>query len=80
MYLLDTNVVSELRKAGTGKIDLHVQEWAGHISVSSLYLSVITLLELELGVLLVERRDTGQGAVLRSWLNDHVIPAFCTYS
>ena len=76
MYLLDTNVVSELRKAGTSRIDLHVQEWAGHVSVSSLYLSVITLLELEMGVLLVERRDTGQGTVLRSWLNNHVMPVF----
>jgi hypothetical protein len=37
---------------------------------------VITILELETGVLLVERRDPRQGAVLRSWLNAHVFPAF----
>ena len=76
MYLLDTNVVSELRKAKSGRIGRNVQEWASHVSVPNLYLSVITLLELEMGILLVERRDIKQGAVLRSWLNDHVIPAF----
>ena len=76
MYLLDTNVVSELRKAGTDKIDRNVQFWARQIAVSDLYLSVITLLELELGILSIERRDSGQGAVLRSWLDEHVIPSF----
>ncbi len=76
MYLLDTNVVSELRKASSAKINRNVQRWASQVSVPDLYLSVITLLELELGILLVERRDSGQGAVLRSWLDDHVVPTF----
>ncbi len=40
------------------------------------FLSVITILEIETGVLLVERREAAQGAVLRSWINDHVLPAF----
>ena len=76
MYLLDTNVISELRKAGSNKIHLNVQQWASQIPVSDLYLSVITLLELELGILLIERRDHAQGKVLRSWFSDHVVPAF----
>ena len=76
MYLLDTNVVSELRKAKNGKIDRNVQKWASQVAVPTLYLSVITLLELELGILLVERRDAEQGTLLRSWLNDHVMPIF----
>ena len=76
MYLLDTNVVSELRKAGSSKINRNVQRWASQIAVSDLYLSVITLLELELGILLVERRDNEQGAIFRSWLDDHVVPTF----
>jgi predicted nucleic acid-binding protein len=76
MYLLDTNVVSELRKAKSGKANKNVIAWAKDISPSSLYLSVITILELETGVLLVERRDPSQGAVLRSWLNAHVLPVF----
>ncbi|HEY0308116.1 MAG TPA: type II toxin-antitoxin system VapC family toxin [Acidobacteriaceae bacterium] len=76
MYLLDTNVVSELRKAKTGKIDPRVKAWAKTVPPSALYLSAISILELEIGVLLIERRDPIQGAILRSWLKDHVLPAF----
>ena len=76
MYLLDTNVISELRKAKSGKADKNVTEWAKNVPASNLFLSVITILELETGILLVERRDPSQGAVLRAWLNAHVLPAF----
>ena len=76
MYLLDTNVVSELRKAKSGKADGNVVAWAANVPPLSLYLSAITILELETGVLLVERRDPAQGGMLRIWLNDHVLPAF----
>ena len=76
MYLLDTNVVAELRKAKSRKMDPKVLAWAQSIPAAGLYLSVITVLELELGTLLVERRDPKQGAVLRSWLNAHVLPTF----
>lgn len=76
MYLLDTNVISELRKSGSGKANQNVLAWAGSVSTASLFLSVITVLELETGILLVERKDPEQGAVLRSWLNTHVLPAF----
>lgn len=76
MYLLDTNVISELRKAGSGKVNKKVVAWAKSVSANSLFLSVITILELETGTLLVERRNPAQGAILRSWLNAHVLPAF----
>ena len=76
MFILDTNVVSELRKAKSGKADAHVIAWAASIPTASLYLSAISILELELGVLLVERRNAAQGTILRTWLDDHVIPAF----
>jgi predicted nucleic acid-binding protein len=76
IYLLDTNVVSELRKARTGKADRHVKEWAKDIPAASMYLSAICVLELERGTLLMERRDASQGAMLRSWLENHVLPAF----
>jgi hypothetical protein len=76
MYLLDTNVVSELRKARTGKADRHVKAWAKDIPPASMYLSAICILELERGTLLMERRDASQGAILRSWLENHVLPAF----
>jgi len=76
MYLLDTNVVSELRKASSGKADKKVVEWANNTSVSSMYLSAISILELEIGILAMERKDSSQGAILRTWLNHHVLPAF----
>jgi hypothetical protein len=76
MYLLDTNVVSELRKIRFGKADRHVAAWADTVDAADLYLSVITVQELEIGVLLAERRDPSQGAVLRTWLNNHVLPTF----
>ncbi len=73
MYLLDTNVVSELRKP---RADKHVKAWATGVPTASLFLSAITVLELEAGVLLAERRDARQGAVLRRWLDSHVLPTF----
>ena len=76
MYLLDTNIVSELRKAKSGKADQNVKAWAESVSATSMFLSAITILELETGMLLVERRDPTQGAVLRTWLDAHVLPAF----
>jgi len=76
MYLLDTNVVSELRKIRLGKADAHVARWADSVDAADLYLSAITIQELEIGVLLVERRDPAQGALLRAWLIGQVLPAF----
>lgn len=73
MYLVDTNVVSELRKP---KADRNVRAWAASVSATNLFVSVITILELETGVLRAERRDARQGAVLRRWLEGHVLPAF----
>ena len=74
MYLVDTNVVSELRKAK--KADRSVRMWAQAFPAASLYLSAISILELEIGILLIERRDRQQGAVLRAWMDGHVLPAF----
>ena len=76
MFILDTNVVSELRKAKAGKANLGVTEWALEIPAALMFMSVISLHELEHGVLLAERRDPLQGEVLRRWLDASVIPAF----
>ncbi|WP_419805049.1 type II toxin-antitoxin system VapC family toxin [Terriglobus sp.] len=76
MFLLDTNVISELRKAGDGKADPNVLAWLSGADASALYISVITLFEIELGILRVDRRDTAQGRMLRSWLNERVLPEF----
>lgn len=76
MFLLDTNAVSELRKVRLGKADPGLARWADAVATTDLYLSVVTLQELEIGVLLAERRDGAQGAVLRKWLEERVLPAF----
>jgi toxin FitB len=76
MFLLDTNVISELRKARAGKADPQVAAWVRTIPAASLFLSVITIQELEIGTLLAERRDPSKGAILRAWLNEHVLPSF----
>lgn len=57
MFLLDTNVVSELRKVRLGRADKNVAAWADSTETAELFLSVITLQELEIGVLLAERQD-----------------------
>ena len=76
MFVLDTNVVSELRKIRLGRADKNVAQWADSVDSSDLYVSAITVQELEIGVLLVERRDPSQGAIFRTWFQDHVLPAF----
>jgi hypothetical protein len=76
MYLLDTNVVSELRKVKTGKVHRNVRVWAKSVSTPTLFLSAISIMELEIGILLIERRDRSQGEMLRSWMEDQVLPVF----
>lgn len=75
-HLLDTNVISELRKVGDGKADANVVAWARAQDATDLCLSAITILELERGILGVHRRDAAQGARLRTWLENYVRPEF----
>lgn len=76
MYILDANVVSELRKVRVGKADPNVAAWTESVDATDLFVSVITVMELELGVLSIERKDATQGALLRVWLEQHVLPEF----
>jgi toxin FitB len=69
-------VISELRKARAGRADRNVATWVRTVPAGSLFLSAIIIEELEIGVLLAERRDPPKGAILRSWLDHHVLPAF----
>jgi len=78
MYVLDTNVVSELRKAKSGKASPGVVAWAASVVPGSLFISAITVMELEMGVLQIERRDVAQGALLRAWLDQNVLPTFAS--
>lgn len=74
-FLLDTNVVSELRKR-PGVVDPGVLAWAQRHPARELYLSVVSVLEIELGVVRIERRDRQQGAVLREWMESGVLTGF----
>jgi predicted nucleic acid-binding protein len=76
MFLLDTNVVSELRRAGSGKADPGVVAWAEQADPAALFLSVVSLHELEMGVRLKQHRDPRQGQLLRHWLDQQVVPSF----
>lgn len=76
MFLLDTNVVSELRKIRAGKADPNVALWADSMEADDLYLSAITVMELETGILRIERRDSATGMILRTWLEQLVLPEF----
>ena len=75
-FLLDTNVVSELRKVGDGKADPNVTAWVSAQDSRDLYISAITILELERGILSIQRRDIEQGARLRAWMDSRVRPEF----
>lgn len=76
MYLLDTNVISELRKATSNKINPKVKRWAETIAPSSMFMSVITILEIEQGILQVARRDKKQAQTLKKWLMQVILPVF----
>lgn len=76
MFLLDTNVVSELRKVKSGRADKGVVAWASTLDAGTLFLSAITIMELEIGILQVERRDASQAALLRAWMETQVVRSF----
>lgn len=76
MFLLDTNIISEGRKLGTARIDLNAARWLSEVDVEATFVSAMTMFELERGVRLMERRDTGQGAALRRWFEAQVLATY----
>jgi len=76
MYLLDTGVVSELRNARAGRTDPGLTVWASRVERQSLFISAITLLELESGAAVLAMRDPAAGAARRAWISDQVMAAF----
>lgn len=76
MFLIDTNVISESRKIRAGRASPEVVAWLAKTVPATTFLSAITLFELELGVVRIERRDSDQGAILRGWLDTIVKPGF----
>jgi predicted nucleic acid-binding protein len=76
MFILDTDVVSELRKVKAGKAHRNVTAWSESVTPAQTYLSSITIHQLEFGTLLLERKDRSQGAILGAWLDTRVLPEF----
>lgn len=76
MFLIDTNVISESRKVRSGRASPEVVAWLRKTDPSTTFISAMTLFELELGVVRVERRDSAQGESLRHWLDHIVHPGF----
>lgn len=76
MYLLDTNVVSEIRRIGSGKADKGVAMWAASVAVQDMFLSVVTIMELRRGVLSLAGRDPQQAARIRAWLERDIMQSF----
>jgi len=74
MFLVDTNVLSELRSRK--RTDPNVGAWFDGLRASELYLSAVTILEIELGTLSLLRKDPAQGKILRSWIDTKVLPSF----
>jgi toxin FitB len=73
-YLLDTNVISELRRPE--KASPNLLKWAAGISVDKFYLSAISIMEIKIGVLSLERKDRGQGLRIREWFERQVLSQF----
>lgn len=74
MYILDTNVVSEIRRPE--KADANVLKWAAAVPVLQFYLSTITIFEIERGIGLLARHDKMQAASLRGWFETHILTTF----
>jgi hypothetical protein len=74
MFLLDTNVISELRRAH--RADRNVVAWAKALPVASVFISAISILEVEVGALLIARKDARQGAALRAWIDHQILARF----
>lgn len=74
MFLLDSNVVSELRSAK--RCDPRVRAWEQGTPLKACWISVVTLLEIRRGICEVERKDAVFAGILERWLEDRVKPAF----
>jgi predicted nucleic acid-binding protein len=74
MFLLDTNVISELRRPE--KANRHVVAWAATVPAASFFLSAISILEIEIGTLQIARKDPAQGVLLRTWIDQQILPLF----
>ncbi len=76
MFLLDTGIVFELRNARAGRAEAGLTAWASGVARERLFLSAISLVELETSAAEAARRDKAAGATLRAWIDGQLLPAF----
>ena len=78
MYLLDTNIISELKKLDSGKIHPQVQRWTYSINLMQTKISVVSMTEIRTGILSLARKDQAQAASLDNWFTNRLLPAYRT--
>ena len=78
MYLLDTNIISELKKLDSGKIPPQVQRWAYSINLMQTKISVVSITEIRTGILSLARKGQAQAASLDNWFTNRLLPAYRT--
>ena len=78
MYLLNTNIISELKKLDSGKIHPQVQRWAYSINLMQTKISVVSIIEIRTGILSLARKDQAQAASLDNWFTNRLLPAYRT--
>ena len=78
MYLLDTNIISELKKLDSGKIHPQVQRWAYSINLMQTKISVVSITEIRTGILSLARKEQAQAASLDNWFTNRLLPAYRT--
>jgi hypothetical protein len=76
MFLLDTGIVLELRKAKGGQSDAGLAAWAAALPRQKLFISALNLLEIENAAARLARKDRAAGLVVRDWIDQRVMPAF----
>jgi len=76
MYLLDTNVVSEIRKIRQNKTNQNVVAWLSRVQKESLYTNAVVLMEIERGILRLENIDPQQADRFKNWYHSAVKPMF----
>jgi predicted nucleic acid-binding protein len=73
-FLLDTNVLSELRRSQ--RADPAVRQWAGQLDVQQSFISVVTVLEIEHGAVMIAKKDPAFSARLIAWLHNEILPHY----
>jgi predicted nucleic acid-binding protein len=76
VFLLDTNVVSELRTLRGRSPEPNVVAWASKEEANTFYISAISIMEIEIGVKRLDWRDPARGAILRAWIDGYILEEF----